>query len=186
MPLIIPSGFSQVIHSFHTPGPGGGHMSSISYGVTASPSIAGAELLEGLFEGNWAESFYQPLVSQGTVMQNDAEGFYFSSGWDPGRTGAIAPPQVASLVRKRTALRGKENQGRMYFPCLLSDGEIDDSGNISSGTFTDLITHADEWLAGLDLADLTMCILHTTSSDPTPVLALSVDQTIATQRRRLR
>lgn len=113
------------------------------------------------------------------------------------RGGASVPSNCALLVRKKTALGGRANQGRCYIPGVLPVAGVDDVGNIDPNQVSLLQGYADSWLALLTTPasgnpQSNMQVLHTpdpvTGSQliPTPVIDLQVDSRIATQRRRLR
>lgn len=104
-------------------------------------------------------------------------------------TGEFLPQNCAFLMQKRSALGGRRNRGRIYWP-IISEGNVNEVGEIASGFLSTLNTFANNFLA---LASnpthnlSAMVILHSTG-DPTPttVTDLDVPSLIATQRRRLR
>lgn len=107
---------------------------------------------------------------------------------DAGLLDQSAPPQnVAVLVRKRTLLGGRKNRGRMYLPpFMMSEGSLAANGVMTSGMQTEIQAETNLAFPG----DVDWVLFHDDSSPaphtPTPISSLSVDQVVATQRRRLR
>lgn len=117
---------------------------------------------------------------------------YVYQGTDNGNGGsAYLPQNCALLVKKQTALGGRRGRGRMYIPYLLTENYVDPVGNIDPTYVGGLQDIADDFYDGLVSADLQPVLLHDPGGfgvepPPTPILQLSVDNKIATQRRRLR
>lgn len=102
------------------------------------------------------------------------------------------PQNCAVLVRKLSALPGREGKGRMYVPGF-AEGGVSPNGVIDSVNLTALQTRWDNFRAGVIVTDQVdnMVVLHSSPQAggtplPTPVTNLIVDNVIATQRRRLR
>jgi hypothetical protein len=102
-----------------------------------------------------------------------------------GASGDSTTPQVATLVRKTTALGGRKNRGRLYVPGV-PEAQVGPTGALTSTYRTTLQTLWTGVLSDLATANMPMVILHASSSDPTTVASLVVDEEVATQRRRLR
>ncbi len=101
-------------------------------------------------------------------------------------SGAMPPPQVATLIQKISGRAGRKNRGRMYLPSP-AESVLDDDGNYLSGTMTTFQNAADFFMGQLDTAGYPMAILHTSPLDAaTAVVSLNVRSKCATQRRRLR
>lgn len=98
------------------------------------------------------------------------------------------PNNCALLVRKLSALGGRKNRGRSFYPdvqgaATFSNGDIDPAvlGNFQSA-WDDWMTNLDG-VTGLEEA----VILHSDPLDaPTPITSWVVAGKIATQRRRMR
>lgn len=104
-----------------------------------------------------------------------------------GSVAGIPPPNVSVLVQKRTGLSGRKHRGRIYFPAItFAETEVDNAGEISSGTLSDLQDAFDLTLDSLATADLPIYLLHHEVLAPDRVTSLPVQPLIATQRRRLR
>lgn len=102
---------------------------------------------------------------------------------------SVLPQNCAVLVQKRTGVPGRPNRGRMYLPGVATEASVAPNGIIESSAlagfqaamnslYTDLTDGAATGIA--DLA-----VLHPAGTH-TVITALVVDDTIATQRRRLR
>lgn len=105
-----------------------------------------------------------------------------------GGGGNALPPNVATLVKKNTGLRGRKNRGRMYVPGLAGEGDVDNNGFISGaslGTFQTAFTNFFNDLDGATPVSDIM-LLHEDNSLATRVSSLEVENLVATQRRRLR
>lgn len=102
-------------------------------------------------------------------------------------TNASLPQNCALLIKKGTALGGRQGRGRMYLPAgYLQEGLVDDNGTIDSSFRGDLQTAATAFRSDVAGAAGNMDLLHSGSLAPTVVTSLTVDTRIATQRRRLR
>lgn len=114
-----------------------------------------------------------------------------------GAAGTKLPPNVALLVKKSTGLGGRANHGRTYFPFVLENPQVNENGTIVGASQAALQTVADAFLAQLTADGEPMCIAHKQFNVPLPphfvthittgplVTSYTVEQLIATQRRRL-
>lgn len=117
-----------------------------------------------------------------------------ADGRNGSNTDAKLPQNCALLVKKQTGLGGRQHRGRMFMPGVLSEGEVDAVGQISSASMTSLTGDVVNFLSALESGvgegPMPMVVLHNqTGTDtplPTPVTSLVVDPRISTQRRRLR
>jgi hypothetical protein len=183
MPVIIPSGFSQVALHFSPLGPKGSKPTT-TFGVTGAPAGDLGDLVYA-----WWHEYFRPIqrsdVSLVDITQTGATTTYVTNVGEQGTRGsASAPPQVAALVQLRTGLRGHANRGRMYWPTILAEGDVTEGGTIDPSFRGTLLTAAAELVAALHTAGNDMVILHSASSDPTAVESLDVSSQTATQRRR--
>lgn len=105
---------------------------------------------------------------------------------DGGGIGTL--PNAAFLVKKATAVGGRQGRGRIYWPFVLSSWRTDD-GQMTSAIVAAFTNFWNELNAELTTAGYPLVLLHSVSSppmDPTPVELLVAQTTAATQRRRLR
>jgi len=101
---------------------------------------------------------------------------------------ALVPQNSAILIQKRTALPGKHGRGRMYWPSM-GEADVDGVGAISPGAKARIATMLTAWTNAVNTATSfdAFAVLHTTSTPAaTKITSLTVDSTLATQRRRLR
>lgn len=188
--MIIPLGYAHVVHRFG--GTGLPRGAALTHGI----KLEGTQFLETraaniatLFEDTLLVGMVQTVTYLGClvkagpnttgpmaeVVRSEA-----GSGIDAG-----APPNVSYLVRKRTALGGRTNRGRFYWPGV-AETTVDPNGTIQPGTLTAQQARLEAYLSGLATAESPMYLLHNASSDPTEVIQLQIDTKVATQRRRLR
>lgn len=103
--------------------------------------------------------------------------------------GTCPPPNVATLVHKRTARGGRRGRGRLFLPWMIGEANVDEAGIISPSDVTTLQAACTTWLNALSAATTPMVLLHregkTVIPAPDPVVQLSVGALVATQRRRL-
>lgn len=110
-----------------------------------------------------------------------------------GGTGVL-PSNCALLVAKNTDFAGRKFRGRMYWPSMLAEGNVDINGIIDSSVVTALQGHFDAVFTALDgVSGASPALLHDKVTDgvldDTPATLLSsftVKPKIGTQRRRLR
>jgi len=103
-------------------------------------------------------------------------------------TGSASSQNTALLVRKLTALGGRRNRGRLFMPGI-NEANVDPNGQITAGTFGGYVTgwnNVRTAIIALAQADDVVVFHDTAPFTPTVVTALTAQQTVATQRRRLR
>ena len=190
MPIQIPAGFCQVVFEFAIPTPGG---SKLAYSTCGSGDGDGGSLLDvaqAWYNDVWTLHLLGDTAENVTLMrvfaQNEASSSEVNVLENGVRSGATSPPNVSSLIQKRTAFRGRENHGRFYWPGLLNDSEVADNGVIDSTRFVNLKESWEQIFDALVGDELQPFILHNSDTDPTPVTNFVYQPVIATQRRRLR
>lgn len=193
--MIIPTGFAQVNLKFTGSAlPTGAEMTfGVDHtGYSGDPLAAGEDIfdiwdgadLEGL--QNTTTFLTGVLVKFGPNSTGPSAEYVNSKQGTNG--GDAYNPNTAYLVHKATALGGRAGRGRMYMPGV-NEGDVDGTG-VVDGTLLGLLnTRWAAFAAALVLADLPMVLLHgpgSPISTPTLVTGVTVDQKVATQRRRLR
>lgn len=203
MGLIIPPGFAEIameIVNAGDPDPW-----YVTWGVdtdAADGDIVGVGLASiGSFDDSWLVQLSNDSRVTGcfvTLGQDGAPIRQFVSNPATGQgtnSTAKLPQNCALLVRKNTGIGGRRSRGRFFLPGIVSEANVDNVGRISGGAMTEYQSAADTQL--VLLADpvgappsTPMVVLHSSGNsaiiDPTPVVSLSVDSVISTQRRRLR
>jgi hypothetical protein len=103
-------------------------------------------------------------------------------------TGNFPPSNCAVLIRKNTAFAGRTYRGRWYWPSVLLESHIDGGGAVDGTQLADLQDRFDNVLSFLNGVTGAGCRLLHATDDPvaTEILTLSVQNKIATQRRRMR
>ncbi len=97
-------------------------------------------------------------------------------------------PQVSMVVKKKTALVGRRHRGRFYVPAaFLVAADVGPSGVIGATPLGVLQARFNTFISNI-AANLTpMVICHVEAPfTPDPVLTLTCEQMIGTQRRRVR
>lgn len=117
-------------------------------------------------------------------------------------TGETLPNNCAILVKKNTGLGGRHYRGRLYQPIYgVLESNIDNTGRIGAADVTSLQGRYNTFRTALDTNDLDPYLLHypfvetpvedppvfiDEFPDPTLITTFTVQDIIATQRRRLR
>lgn len=106
--------------------------------------------------------------------------------------GTIAQPGLpvncAVLVNKNTDMGGRRNRGRMFLPpAFPSEGSVDEAGAILGSSVTALQGYINSAIAGWATANYEPVLYHSEAPfTPTPIVGLSVQGLLASQRRRMR
>lgn len=189
--MIIPSGFAQVNLQFNGAGvPTGAEM---TFGVAADIVTNPVDIAE-IVVAEWAAASCQSLYTSGMNLFNvhvktgpNATGaFGDASATGLGTAGGdTSPPNVALLIKKLTAIGGRQGVGRMYLPCI-AENRTDAGGGITATLINAANTAFSSFRAALIAEDINMVLLHNDALAPTPVTSLVVQGLAATQRRRLR
>lgn len=201
MPIIIPSGFGQVLHQLRLVGDP--EPMAVTYGVAldAGGVTDPVSMADGLHEAffaafagqlNGSYTLYSTEVKWRGSAVADLSVVVHVEPKTMTSTGAALPQNTAALIHKLSASAGRRNRGRFYLPGLR-EGEVNDTGLINSGSITGFNNALATWLnkfATLMPQVDAMVILHNLgisgAPPPTPVTQLLIDPVVATQRRRLR
>src|SRR4029450_11310810 len=111
-----------------------------------------------------------------------------TSGFVGDEDGLTTQPAECFLIKKNTALGGRQGRGRFYLPGMRS-ALLTPSGLWDTALPTAMQTKATEWGAALILDDVTPVLLHGAAGpDTTPevITSYAADARVATQRRRNR
>jgi len=116
-----------------------------------------------------------------------------------GKAQNMLPQNCALLVDKLSAEGGRRGRGRLYVPGFLEEGRVDNVGRLDENLFSDAVASFVALEANFVPAngiDLDPVLLHspspigtlngTPAGPPTPITSFRVQQTISTQRKRLR
>lgn len=104
------------------------------------------------------------------------------------KTGAPVPVNCAYLARKNTTLGGRRNRGRAYLPPLFGDETtVDQAGEITVATVNSINALILAAFVAMIAGGIHARLFHTEAPfTPTPVTGMTVQSTLATQRRRMR
>lgn len=190
----IPAGFAQA--NFRFGGTGVPHGAEFTLGLDVD-AFSGTAADAATAAGGAALGYLLgPLCTTVTLTEvlvkfgptdTGPSGVYPAAGVG-GNSNAQAPPNVAYLVRKQTALGGRAGRGRFYLPGV-DESQIGPGGVLAGALIPTLQTAIDDFAADLATSFLIPVLLHGAGSPittPTPITGLDLDSTVATQRRRLR
>lgn len=112
------------------------------------------------------------------------------ASWASGVPGGLddeepMPPNVAILVNKLTAIGGRKNAGKIFVPAF-PESDSDGGGLLTVARLGAWQGAMDDFVDTLDTSTVPMVVLHSDATTPTVVTDLSVQQRLATQKRRLR
>lgn len=98
------------------------------------------------------------------------------------------PPNCAMLVNKQTALGGRKNRGRIFFPPItFLASSVDDAGFVATAQVSNFQTKLNLWHTEMTNLNLVPVLLHSSPADePTPISSFLLQTQLATQRRRMR
>lgn len=102
-------------------------------------------------------------------------------------TGSAAPPNTCSLTRKQVAGVSNRFAGRMFYPGVV-EAQVDDAGIVSPTLMGFYQTALTTFLTSMNDAGFHPVVFSTKPEFSTPhtVVALTAQNRVATQRRRLR
>lgn len=185
MTYVIPPGFARLTFQYAPVSPIG---SAIVWGVgVASPPSAA--ILDDIVD--WYSDVFVDVQGDGYVLQraemrSDTLVEERIVSIASTASGAFPPPQVAALISLSSGLPGRSNRGRVYWPGMVPESEINAQGQIGNAGQALLSTLFGGFVEILEGLSAPLVILHSDSSDPTPVTSWTLRDSVATQRRRQR
>lgn len=196
MPVVIPIGTGLAQFRFIVAGASREAVVTMGYDPALIEPADNAEALSNLFTAPGRPGQASSMVVGWSylgvrVTEMDASGPFtgeFSNLVVGSGTGNPMPPNVAVLMRKNTAAGGRRGRGRSYIPPLYPGEEnVGPNGSIAAAQLTNLQTWWSSLFTAMQGAALPPVIFHSISPfTATPVTSFTVQQTVATQRRRLR
>lgn len=186
MGYVVPPGFSRINFEHETVSVLGSKP-TWGFGVNRQPSEA---LVVSCLQ-NWSE-YLRPFLSNAYTLEritarSDVGYAEVLSGTSGPVSSPAAPPNSCLLIKLATGLSGRTNRGRVYPVGMLTDNSIQDIGTLDPEAVSDLQQAWNGFVNSLEVdTGAELVILHSTSSDPTPVTSQVVQGVAATQRRRLR
>lgn len=188
--MVIPALHAQISHRFRGDAvPRGAVVTyGVGFGGVPLPNDLAADCHD-LFAARFLPLLGPSIALDETIARLGPSPNGPSGSWSVdvlgGNSGGQVTPNVALLFKKRTNVGGRKHRGRFYLPGII-EAAVDAGGHLAGDAPTDFQAAATQFLSGLATAGLPMVVLHSDATDPTPVIALVVDNTAATQRRRLR
>lgn len=201
MALIIPPGFALGAHRHTITGDPEEMIVTMGYDVSSPDVAISQQDLANRLHTAYANAMKESLTPQTTVVGLTL--YFGQDGGDPvvvasnnapvvgTSSGSALPPSVAVLVRKVTALGGRQGRGRMFIPGFNEAG-VDPSGALVGANLTQLQTDLNQWMGFLNGPGgegVDPVLLHSTGETvtaPTVISSFSAQPKVATQRRRLR
>lgn len=190
--MTIPDGFAQCNVKFTGTGVPTG--AECTFGVSVEAVADTPVELATFVAAQWVATIGHSQTNQvgvGSVLVKygpDATGPFAEvvGAGAAGTASASAPPNVAILAKKNTGFGGRKGSGRWFLPGF-SETAIDQGGNLDPGLASELQANIDDFLEDLTGHLTPMVLLH--QDDVTPpyaVTGITVQNKVATQRRRLR
>lgn len=189
MTLVIPTGYANVVHVFKD-------SSSTKLFTTA----IGVSIPTGKTLGDIATDFGNYWVSElrdetfGTIQLLSVTAVDAINSIDVPRNafGTISGPPgdlwSTVVVKKRTARKGQAHRGRMFFPGMLDDSQIERAGQVNEARVAELQTAFEAWAEAAGTDGYIAALFHNedTPSGTTPddITALLVSRNVGVQRRR--
>lgn len=196
MTTIIPVGFSN-LHIRWRLSSDPQEMSS-AIGFSSGPGrtveqdaadLSNAMLTSGL---SAAANFLSVYTFTGVTVERQTSTGILVASTESATVGTMAgsplPNNCAHLIDKITNFGGRKQRGRMFWvPCYEPETGIDHQGNMATARQAIIDARFDTYLSSMAALDLDAVLLHSSPADtPTPIVALRLQQQIATQRERMR
>jgi hypothetical protein len=199
--LIIPPGFANL--TWHFDGPFQSKEATFSIGVEVADGVTNYDQLAqdgyDAFTSAWPQGDLSDQVALTRVtalVGNDGAPLVGEYGLNyPGNQAwTLPPPNVAVVMKKKTANAGVQYRGRCYLNNgFLSEAGVSNTGELDGGWRSTLIGNAGDFLTGLNAKARIerVVLLHSQPQEgaapvPTTVTSFTIDAIAATQRRRLR
>lgn len=193
--MIIPTGYAQA--NFRYTGSSSPHGAEWTLGLDVGGVAGDPDDVAQLLYSNYDTSGIQGVLTIGWSLvevyvkfgpqETGPSGSKF--GGLPGdSTSDAVEPNTALLVHKNTAFGGRAGRGRAYLPGF-SDTSVLDNGSIIPATLDAVNGFLTTFRNKIITDDLIPVVLHGPGSPlttPTPIVSLTADSRVATQRRRLR
>ena len=109
-----------------------------------------------------------------------------SSATVGGVAASLSTNAAAALVKLNGSNRSRSTRGRMYYGPLMEADINTDGQTLTSSVVTSIAALMNTFKTSLAASGFTWCVISQTLSSATNVTAISVEGTIATQRRRIR
>ncbi len=192
--MIIPAGYGQA--NFVWSGAALPEGAETTMGFVNPGGVGDADQIANIFHGAYGQYIAASMTPQVSLIEcrvklgpnaTGAQGSY--SGVVVGTYGVDSlPANTSILVRKSTALGGRQGSGRHFTPGFRED-RVSGSGLISAFDVTSLQGSFDAFQNDIEAAGLQLALLRAEGSPlqmPEVITSLVVQSRVATQRKRLR
>lgn len=188
--MAIPAGAAQIIINYTSSTLRKGVSVTVWGVATHGTSL---EAIAAASDTSWAANM-APLLAvaftyTGTRVEDATEFFVAESDVEGSRSGAMSPPNVATLVHKITGMRGPGMHGQAFLPGLLLDGDVADDGSVDPTILANIFSGLESWKSDVEATGAMLAIVSLAGVHEggiTELTGISVDNKIASQRRRLR
>jgi hypothetical protein len=198
MGVIVPADYIQCSLFFQQENGTKDYVTTIGLGPQVSaPSAAAAEDLYNLFSAGDAICHETEMLDEysfvGLRISYETGTGPLVFDYFPGtvvtgtRTGSPMPVNVSMLARKTTGQGGRRGRGRSYWPPMfIGEAEVSGNGVIDSDRLATINAALASTLDALGTALFPAVLLHSDGGTPDPITSWSMENVVATQRRRLR
>jgi hypothetical protein len=205
MALIIPAGYAQVVMQYTSPNFDSGVAATVfGLGEPLGDDPASLTAAANAVSVAWIDNLRGLTDNNVTLASVEVNGPADSAIVAPGSLGVRSTqnvaPNIALLVKKLVAGRGRRRQGRMFLPGLIPVNDLTEGGVLLPTPYTTLQNAVSAFYDDIQTTlSVPMVILQNTQkiidgspvgtppiSPPPVVEALIVQQKVASQRRRLR
>lgn len=191
--MTIPSGYAQANLIFTGSELPNGAQCVLGLDISEAPiqipATIANEVVTQLDAVDFADLFVSTVTLDRVMVKfgPDATGL---TGEAPAALGGLSSgegisPQVATLVKKSTALGGRKGRGRMYIPGTPESVDAV-GGSLDSGFVTAVNTCLNDFLDNMAGVSVPLVLLHGDNTTPTPLVSFACQSLVATQRRRIR
>ena len=192
--MLIPTGYAQV--NYFLPTVNWPNVPQVTCGVDVSSWIGTIDEAAEACYTAFAENILDLLTSNTTLSKvrikygPNATGPFveFAGSAEGSSPDTTEPPAIAILVKKNTALGGRQGQGRMFLPGYATAG-VDPAGGLATGVAASTTAAFEAWRADHETLLLPLVLLHgvgTSDTTPEPITSFAAQQQVGTQRRRNR
>ena len=189
--MLVPTGFGAVtVPMKHS---GLSRSAAVTFGIDLSSHVGDADDAANAVQAALVTDFNTRIDSEVTIGPVVVQA-NFGLGTIPGTASSSdsgdlsidsVTPNTAVLVRKNTALGGREGRGRFFLPWAIDKTDVNESGGLDPTQASNIQAALNDLLGELFAQDVPMVLLHNSVTVPTPVTSLTVDLLVGSQRRRL-
>jgi hypothetical protein len=195
MALIIPTGYAQVVLNWTSPlfdSGGAATVLGVKHEAPASTITEVGNVVRQATVDGILPSMHDQVTLASVYVASATAAVELFVGEAGGQALVTPPPNVTMLIKKVTPARGRRGRGRSYWPGTLGEDDIEETGILAPGVVTGWQGLFNQWTADLLASNVGQVVLQDSEgvtpplSPPPGVSAFTVQDKVATQRRRLR